>query len=430
MSIHPDKNLLILFGLLIINLIFSINNANAQKSVPDWLDWAELPDFPAELGLGGAFIGESNGVLIVAGGSNFTTPIWDGGEKQFYRDVYILKKSLQGEIRWEKVGDLPFPVSNGASVTTTAGVLCMGGSNGDGDLDSVLMLKWDPETRELTINNNFPKLPMACSYPSAAISGERVYLAGGKNQDYPDGMKNFWALNLVPSDVESFNWEKLDAWEGPGRFGAVLGVQNNGIQDCIYLFSGKNGNNNYLTDAYQFNPAQKGKGNGWTQKSNVPQPIMAAPSVRFGQTHILVFSGSDGHDTDRINELKESYHFSKDILAYHTITDTWIKVGNLPIGLVTSNAVWWDGKLVIPGGEIGPGRRTNKVYAGIPGAVAKSIFHWVDYLTLGIYLLFITLLGVYFSREKDGGTRNYFLGSGKIPYWAAAMSIMATSISS
>lgn len=420
-----------IFFIIMANGIFMGFSLLAQQDSNSRMDWSELPSLPDTLGLGGAVVGESNNVLLVAGGSNFPTPLWDGGTKHYYSEIYILEKDLSGGYTWRNAGNLPYPVSNGASVNTTNGILTIGGQNDTGDLNKVMMLSWNALEKKVEIDSSYPSLPEACSYLSATILGNQVYVAGGKNKKTDSGMDNFWVLDLSERNSGNFEWKNLPNWPGPPRFGAVLASQSNGEHDCIYLFSGKNGPNNYLLDVYEYNPSIKNSNKQWSQKSDIPDAVMAAQTLSLGQTHILIFSGSDGHDIDKIETLKENYSFTREIKAYHTVTDTWVGFGSMPEGFVTTILVTFDGKWVFPGGEIGPGRRTNKVRtAQLKSQIAKSTFHWIDYLSLGIYLLGITLLGVYFSKEKETGTKNYFLGGGKIPYWAAALSIMATSISS
>lgn len=347
------------------------SDLSAQKHKGGWLQWSELPPLPDSLGLGGAFIGESNGVLIVAGGSNFKKPTWEGGEKMFHRAIFVLEKTVAGNYVWNNMGNLPYAVSNGACVTTTEGILCMGGTNGVNDLDKVIGIRWNSKDRKIEIDENYPPLPQGCSYLAATLSGNQVYVAGGKNAKHPEGMDNFWTLNLSQNNSPDFDWKILPGWPGADRSGAVLVSQRNGGYDCIYLFSGKSGAN-YLVDAYQYSPSKEDLQGRWMQKTDLPNAVMVAAATTFGQAHIICFSGSDGHDADKIAVLKERYEFSKAILAYNTLTDTWTQAGEMPVGLVTSNAIWWDGKWVFPGGEIGPSRRTNKVFAAQPEKPASE----------------------------------------------------------
>src|SRR5690606_39135937 len=128
-----------------------------------------------------------------------------------------------------KAGELPFAISNGASVTTPSGVYALGGVNADGESDKVILLTWNPISRKVEIKEDLPPLPQKCSYNSATFLNNEVYVAGGKNPENPEGMKNFWRLNTsVPTA-----WEELPAWPGDIRYGTVLTAQHNGRNNCL-----------------------------------------------------------------------------------------------------------------------------------------------------------------------------------------------------
>ena len=55
-------------------------------------------------------------------------------------------------------------------------------------------------------------------------------------------------------------------------------------------------------------------------------------------------------------------------------------------------------------------------------------FGLVNYLVLGSYLLGLVLLGLYFSR-RESSTDEYFRAAGRIPWWAAGISIFGTQLS-
>ena len=59
----------------------------------------------------------------------------------------------------------------------------------------------------------------------------------------------------------------------------------------------------------------------------------------------------------------------------------------------------------------------------------EAHFKWLDYTTLGGYLLLMVGMGVYFSR-RGKSTDDFFLGGRRIPWWVAGISIRATQISS
>ena len=55
-------------------------------------------------------------------------------------------------------------------------------------------------------------------------------------------------------------------------------------------------------------------------------------------------------------------------------------------------------------------------------------FGWLNWLVLVLYLVGMILLGVYFMRRQKGG-EDFFKGGGRIPWWAAGISIFATMLS-
>jgi solute:Na+ symporter, SSS family len=412
--------------LLIILLVIIINHLNAENidSQNQWLrpSSSSIPDIPAQKGLAGSFIGINNNALIIAGGSYFDKPIWEGGQKIYTDSIFICEKNGEG-YRWLFAGNLPYPVAHGAAVQTSTGLLCVGGENGNQKYGNVFLLRWDAASKSIIIEDGFLALPDAASYISATAIGNTVFVNGGKIQQ--NGTEkitgNFWRLD---PDSDENNWENLEPCPGGPRFGPSLVCQSNGDYDCLFLFGGKSGGN-YLRDSYMYDP----KLNQWKQLSDMPYPALAAPALPVGGSQIFLFSGSDGHDVDKIQELKEKYRFTNEIISYNTITDTWIKAGELPQGIVHTTALMWNGHIVLPGGEIRPGARTSKVTAISLNPAKKENFTPLDYTMLFLYLGLIAWLGYYFS-SKNKSSKDFFLGGQKIPFWAAGLSMMAAQVSS
>jgi len=179
----------------------------------------------------------------------------------------------------------------------------------------------------------------------------------------------------------------------------------------------------YLRDGYRYRP-----GEGWEPIADLPHPVVAAPALAYGSSHILVFGGDDGELASRMWELKEKHPgFRRDVLAYHTITDTWAVVDSLPLGLVTTTACSWRDLAVLPGGEDRPGHRSPRVLAAEALPVPRHLGA-LDFSVLGLYFLGLILMGFYFSgREKS--TADFFIAGRRIPWWAAGLSIFGTQLS-
>ena len=324
-----------------------------------------------------------------------------------------------------------------------------------------------------------PPLPSACTAMAGATVGEVIYLAGGDGGS--GATRNFWALDLAKrKQKREFVWRQLPPWPGPPRVHAVLAAQSDGTTDCLYLFSGRDERKGsptaVLTDAYRFDPKAYGKGRAgergpWRKLGRVqlageePRCVMAGVGIASGANHILIFGGDDGalfielertaravaalraqaaaqadpaareklrtaaeaKDAARRKALDTHQGFGRDVLAYHTVTDTWVKVDRAPgRGQVTTPAVRWGESVVIPSGEIRPGVRTPRIWKASPRR--RRQFGPLNYLVLGAYLLALVGMGVYFSR-RGRTTEDYFKAGRRVPWWAAGLSIFGTQLS-
>jgi len=125
--------------------------------------------------------------------------------------------------------------------------------------------------------------------------------------------------------------------------------------------------------------------------------------------------------------------FPASILSYNTVTDRWAEAGSLPLdgtfAPVTTPVVFWDGKAILPTGEIKPGVRSPQVLIAEVGGTKMS-FGVVNWIVVVVYLLGMVAIGYWFMRrEAASSTEAYFRGGQKIPFWVAGLSIFATMLS-
>jgi len=59
---------------------------------------------------------------------------------------------------------------------------------------------------------------------------------------------------------------------------------------------------------------------------------------------------------------------------------------------------------------------------------AAELFGAINYTVLVVYLLISLMIGVYFARRQKS-TEDYFVGGGRIPWWAAGLSFFGTLLS-
>lgn len=123
----------------------------------------------------------------------------------------------------------------------------------------------------------------------------------------------------------------------------------------------------------------------------------------------------------------EWYKFNSELLIYHTITNTWVAESHSPLlaragaVLTTCGREW-----VVVDGESKPGIRATDVTA-IKMTMRPS-FGWLNWAVLIAYLVGMVALGYYFMR-REGDAEDFFKGGGRIPWWAAGISIYATMLS-
>jgi len=463
----------ILFLLISSHILFAVEN----------FSWTELPGLPPlpgsdnQPGLAGAFAGVHNDALIIAGGANFPDGLpWsilpDGGNPQkiYHRDIYILPKGGEWKISDQK---LPAGYSYGVSIQLDEGILCIGGEWAkvkDGKSvkvksNKVYLIKYSGNGDVTIDNQRFPDIPEGISAMAGARIGDYVYIAGGNNGGAEK--KYFWRLNLCKKD----KWETLKAWPGPPRSCLIAAAQSDGRSECLYIFSGRYQDPEkgwqFLTDSYKYQPDTgiwiRVADVGTNLSNHDPICVMAAPGIAVGANHVAIFGGAPGdlfrkveqdipnqiqllrdagktEEANALNarrwDLYENHPgFSRDIWVYHTITNIWAKMGKFPESVidgrlvgshVTTSAVEWDGHIIIPNGEVRPGVRSPKIWqATIP---SNTKFATSSILILVIYLGGLVLMGIYFSK-RENSTDDFFKAGGRIPWWAAGLSIFGTQLS-
>lgn len=382
--------------------------AHAQERAA-WLRWSEAEALPGAPLLEGAFVGVAEGALLVAGGVDAESGVVQDA-------VYALRREAGGAPRWARVGRLPYPLARGAAVPTPEGLLLLGGTDGARARRGVVRLRWDAAREAVAADTSLPPLPEPLVRPAAAVLGTSVYVAGGQARS--GAARSFWRLDLspgrdlAPEDESVPAWEPLAPWPGPARSGAALVAQSGPEHEQLYLLGGRAGER-VFADGYTYDPRRKN--NPWRRLADLPRPMAPVAALPFEQTHLLLAGRSAAAGGA--------------LLAYHTLTDTWIAAGALPAEAQPEAAAWWDGGLAL----LGSAREgaSPELWTGT-SAVQKAQRHFyvIDYVALVLYLTVLVGVGVYFSRRGEASTDDFFLGGRRIPYWAAGISIMATQVSS
>ena len=405
-------------------------------------------------GVSAPYAGIIDGKIVVAGGCNFPdTPAAEGGTKKFYTDIYL----LDGD-NWQKVGDLPCAAAYGVSISVPDGLLCIGGTDGSNSLADVWLVSL--EDGKALVKQLTP-LPVALDNMAGAYGGGNVYVAGGQSNGQPS-----MAAFCLPYPGNG-TWQELPQIPGAARIQPAAVVQTASTGACFYLMGGYQPATTTEkgfahTDGVFYNP-QTGL---WKNTSPIvpfgqgdPMTLVGAQGIASGCAHIVFFGGVDRQVfTDAINrpleisqleaetttpqprlsELREQmslymqhsaewYKFNDELIIYHTITDTWVRESRSPLLARAGAAVVpYDGSWVVINGESKPGIRASEVTA--VKMTARAEFGWLNWTVLAAYLVGMLALGFYFMK-REGNSDDFFKGGGRIPWWAAGISIYATMLS-
>ena len=390
-------------------------------------------------GLAGSFFGKQGDWFILAGGANFPHgKPWEGGAKTFSKEIFVFSESNNQFQLITASDNLPIGVAEGAYTSTSKGMLCIGGQTPDGLSSSVLLLNYNG--KDVTVET-YPELPFAVKNATAAIISNRVYLLGGQTND-GQSVNQFLMLDLNRLNQ---GWQQLPDYPVPVS-AATMSAQQDGEEISLFVFGGRalgeDNLTNFYSSVYKFRPSE----NRWTTKKDIrlsettPIQLSMAISAPIGATHIALIGGDDGqvfHQVEKaINRddivARDSLWinhtgFNDKILLYNTITDSWFELENPRKAPVAVSSVVSDGKQIyMAGGEIRPGIRNPEIVKMT--ATVETSFGWINYVVLIVYFGGMLFLGFFFMKRNED-TDDFFKAGGRIPWWAAGISIFATTLS-
>lgn len=458
------QNRILSIAFLLFFIITGVSGNTSEQTFPEIIEWAQWPELPpppghqTQAGLAGAYSGMIGPYLIVGGGANFPTlPPWDGGQKTWWNDLYVIHTDSL-DAGWRIFpGALPGPRAYGLTISLPEGLLCIGGCDSEKAYADVFLMRFTGGAFEF---DPWPSLPVPLSNMAGALVDNKIFLAGGQeSMAVPKATSHFLMLDL--NDPES-GWAELESWPGKPRGFAVAASQSDGFENCFYLFSGRNYGPDIpldlLRDGYEYNPRLK----SWRrldQPDGPEFPVMAGSAASSGANHIIFFGGVDsdlplteyklgqrllhyqenngsGQYTDSILAIQarmrqirvEHPGFSRQIRFYHTITNTLVTHSISPYPVpVTTNVVKKGRQLIITSGELRPGIRTPAIIAADIVRTDNSL-GTLNLIVIFLYFGVLVVMGWYFSKRQKSST-DYFKASGRIPWWAVGLSIFGTALS-
>ncbi len=371
-----------------------VSPSHANEYLPITYEWHSSNPIPQPPGKEVLFVTESNGVLIalcrLAGEAGNVVSI-------HYFD-------LKQDQAWQSANDtdqLNYVLSSFCG--DESGLYFIGGDTAEDAGKHGYQLGYDPVAEKIMVIP-LPDLPEARHQAGMMVAKSRLYVVGGITANpQKETQQTLWTLDLS-DDPDRQQWESLPSIPGSGVPSPLLVLQNYGDGDALYLYDSTT--NRFL----EYN-LQKQE---WRERQPPIEPL-GTSAIAVGTAHIFA--------TSRANEINPSVKQSG-FLAYHTITDTWVKTSALEY-LGKPLAVWKETDSIVMA-TIDEAEAINITRGSLPEI--SSHFHSLNYGILVIYFALLIYMGHWFSK-REKSTNDFFRGGRRVPGWAAGISIIGTKFS-
>ncbi len=394
----------------------------------------ELAPLPDPVGVAGAVVGVLPEGLLVAGGANFPgAPPWEGGAKVYHDRVHLLGEDGTWRTLEER---LPEPRAYGVSVSTPRGVVVAGGHDAGRVHDSVLRLSI--EEGRLVVEE-LATLPEPRTNAGGALLDGVLHLVGGQSALDASPTADHLALDLTHGDGVA--WSERPPVPGGRRSLPVVAA----LGSRLLVASGRDHGPlreaeglsafGLHEDLWLFDPATS----RWELPRELGVCVMGAASAPVAGGGLWLLGGDDGVELlerVRLERAGEVEALRRRFLEHEGFREVALRVDldgavveerTLPAGFpVTTTAVRWRGRTVVPSGEVHPGVRTPRVLAlELEGARPFGALNWT---ALGLYLAGMLAIGL-LCRRRIHDAEDFFLAGRRIPGWAAGLSIFGTQLS-
>ena len=234
--------------------------------------------------------------------------------------IFLLGSCSEYELvpvsNWDQLNDFPGEARASATsfVFQDKAFICLGRA---GSCDNFLNDLWeyDSNTDRWTRKSNFPGAARVKAI--GATIGNKAYVGLGAIAPYEGKQfSDFWEYDIIHD-----TWKPLSPFPGVAKTDLFCAV----IDSILYVTEGFSANT-FSSDTWQYDP----KTNAWTQLTNCP----------VKRTNVAGFTiGSDLY-------VGSGYKISnyKDFYCYHTDTDTWSRIADLPEARMLSKGLSIDGQ--------------------------------------------------------------------------------------
>jgi len=356
----------------------------AQQKYRQPIVWHEVGVLPkinkeqSNIGLSGIITGIIGGQLLIGGGNNFPAGLpWEGGIKQYYNDVFVYGIKNDTIIHTASF-KLPSSIAYAAIAQTPDKIMYAGGENENGPVSQVYCIQKSKGATSFEVIT-WPSLPEALTNAVAVATNAALYVFGGANSK---GVSDkVWALYF---DKITAGWKHVSDMPQPTSFAAASLLNGQ-----VYIMGGRCKGPDGISNIYNHVFAWDIENNTWYEKAKLPEAVSAATAITTNDSSILFIGGDKSvvfHEVELLaakiaattdtsikkelaiikNNLQKTHPgFSKDVLKYNRVSNTWGPYAQLSFTApVTTHAFINNSKIYLPAGEIKPGIRTPKIWVG------------------------------------------------------------------
>ena len=356
----------------------------AQQKYQQPIVWHEAGVLPTinnkqpNIGLSGIITGIIGDQLLIGGGNNFPAGLpWEGGTKKYYNDIFVYAFKNESLIHTGSF-KLPSNVAYAAAAQLPDKIMYAGGENETGAINTVYSIQKKHGASGFEVIT-WPSLPEALTNAVAVATNAALYVFGGANGK---GISSkVWALYF---DKLTAGWKHVSDMPQPTSFAAASLLQGQ-----VYIMGGRCKGPDGISKIYNHVFAWDIENNTWYEKAKLPEAVSAATAVSTNDSSILFIAGDKSvvfsevellaakitntldsakkMDLTKIKNNLQKTHpgFSKDVLKYNCVSNTWGPYAQLSFTApVTTHAFINNSKIYLPAGEIKPGIRTPKIWVG------------------------------------------------------------------
>lgn len=344
------------------------------------MEWEKVYFLPGgenntpHIGLAGPMAGITGDRLVIAGGANFPVKMpWEGGTKAYPRQAYIYGIE-DGGLRLVRQQTLETAVAYPGNCSAEGVWYVAGGENESGPVNTVMKIR---QENDALVTELMAPLPVPLTNGSLVSASGKLYFVGGENRAF--------VSDKIYAYSEASGWKEAYSLPYPVSHAVVV---SDG-KSKIYIAGGRKRNENAISTLYDA-VLEADLASGKVQQiATLPEALAAGTGVWDEQGSILLFGGDNGEtfhrvealiaeigrtgDAEKKKELNEQKAqlqrshpgFSKICRKYNLKKKEWTHVLPLPgHSPVTTTALTYGDRVIIPSGEIRAGVRTNQILTG------------------------------------------------------------------